>query len=159
MASSRAAPAPIDVLIVDSDPAQRRVLAGLIAERTLGRFAARICEIPKDALAGVRAGAIMIADIETVGGPLRLAELTRTRMPLIATSQRAPLTAAVAAARAGAVDFLAKPIGATQLIEKLDAAVSSWHPSNQETASPAKTPSPAPTIYQKREAWARRLGG
>jgi hypothetical protein len=31
---------PIGVVIVDADPAQRRALAGMIAERTNGRFVA-----------------------------------------------------------------------------------------------------------------------
>jgi two-component system repressor protein LuxO len=151
MASSRVATAPIDVLIVDADPAQRRVLAGLIAERTLGRFAPRICDGPYDALAAVRAGSITIADIETVGGPKRLAELAGSHGPLIATSQRPSLTAAVAAVRAGAVDFLAKPIGANQLFQKLEAAISSWRETNAVQAAGRSPGAPEPTTAPERD--------
>jgi two-component system repressor protein LuxO len=117
---------PIDVLIVDADPAQRRALAGLITDRAVGRFAPRGCETAGEAIAAARAGSIVIADVETVGGASRLAEMMTPSMPLIATSARGSVNAAVAAVKAGAIDFLAKPIGASQLIERLEAAVSGW---------------------------------
>jgi two-component system repressor protein LuxO len=141
MASARAVTAPIDVLIVDADPTQRRALAGLIADRALGRYAARMCETPDEALAAARDGTIVIADVETVGGVAHFAEFTRGATPLIATSARGSLNAAVAAVRAGAVDFLAKPIGAGQLMERLEAAVSTWR---------GPTPEPAPATSQPR---------
>ena len=46
----------VDVVIVDADPGQRRALAGLIAERAVGRFPARVCASPAEALAAVGGG-------------------------------------------------------------------------------------------------------
>jgi two-component system repressor protein LuxO len=126
MAFGQSGPLPVDVLIVDADPSQRRTLAGLIAARSVGRFAPRVCETPGEALSNAREGSIVLADVETIGGIARLAEFTRPMTPVIATSARGSLNAAVAAVKAGAVDFLAKPIGASQLLERLEAAVSAW---------------------------------
>ena len=116
---------PLDVVIVDADPSQRRALAGLIAERAAGRFAASAYASPAEALAAVGSGgeAIMIADLETIGGPGRLSDMAKAAMPLIATSAKGSLSTAIAAVKGGAVDFLPKPIGAKVLIERLEAAI------------------------------------
>jgi two-component system repressor protein LuxO len=136
---------PVEVVIVDADPAQRRALTGLIATRAVGRFSPRACETASDAIASARSGsgAITIVDIETVGGTAKLAEMTQASGPVIATSARGSLTAAVAAVRAGAVDFLAKPIGAAQLLEKLEAAAAAWRAERQ--GAPAPQPAAEPT--------------
>ena len=70
---------PVDVFIVDADPWQRRVLASLIAERAGGRFHAHACASRGEALAAAARmpGAIMIVDLETIGGAGRLAEIAR----------------------------------------------------------------------------------
>jgi two-component system repressor protein LuxO len=116
---------PVSVLIVDADASARRSLAGMIAERSGGRFAAVACASRDEAAAaGGDAPAIVIADIETVGGPHRLTGIfggigSRT----IATSANPSLATAVAAIRGGAADFLPKPIGAKALIERLEATL------------------------------------
>ncbi len=119
----------IDVVIVDADPGQRRVLAGLIAERGLDRFQIHACATPQEAVAAAEkmASAIVLADIETIGGPGRIAAFARTAPRLIVTSAASSLNIAVAAVKAGAIDFLPKPIGARALIDGLEAAVSSWN--------------------------------
>ena len=73
---------------MDADPGQRRMLAGLIAERTGGRFTATACASCEEALAAVgdRRDAILLADLATIGGPTRLPEFARGGVPLIATS-------------------------------------------------------------------------
>ena len=43
-------PQPVDVFIVDADASQRRALAGMIAERSLGRFQAHACASELEAL-------------------------------------------------------------------------------------------------------------
>jgi two-component system repressor protein LuxO len=128
MAPGRLPAEPVDVFIVDADPAQCRALAGAIADRAVGRFAPRVCSDPSEAQAIGREGenAIVIADLETIGGTERLCQIAAPTLSLIATSARGSLNAAVAAVKAGAVDFLAKPIGAAALIERLEAAVASW---------------------------------
>ena len=121
-------PQPVDVFIVDADASQRRALAGMIAERSLGRFQPHAYASEREALSA-RSGdnrAIVIADIETIGGAARLTDFAGGEYPLIATSVSGSLTTAVAAMRAGATDFLPKPIGAKALIERLEAALAGW---------------------------------
>jgi two-component system repressor protein LuxO len=70
-------------------------------------------------------GAIIIADIDTIGGAAHLTELeART----IATSANGSLATAVAAMRSGARDFLPKPIGAKLLMERLEATLGEARP-------------------------------
>ncbi len=130
---------PVGVFVVDADPGQRRLLAGLIAERTGGRFTATTCASYEEAIAasGARHDAILIADLATIGGLARVPEFARNGSTLIATSDRGSLSTAVAAVKAGAIDFLPKPIGARVLIERLNAAVAAWRPPAQEAAAPA----------------------
>src|SRR6185503_11478481 len=70
--------------------------------------------------------AIVIADLETIGGTARLTDFAAGEYPLIATSVSGSLNTAVAAMKAGATDFMAKPIGAKALIERLEAALAGW---------------------------------
>ena len=140
-------PKAIDVFIVDADAGQRRTLAGLISERSLGRFMPHVCADALEALtaAGAEPDAIMIADIETIGGTGSLPEIARKRPLLIATSASSSLNLAVAAVRAGAIDFLPKPIGAKMLIERLDAAMVAWR-SDKPAPPPVMTDEPLATM-------------
>jgi two-component system repressor protein LuxO len=128
MALGTKSPQPIDVLIIDADPSQRRALAGLIAEGALGRFLPKSYASGAEALAanGGGGGAIMIADLETIGGAGGLSEMARPASPMIATSAVSSLNTAIAAVRAGAIDFLPKPIGAKALFERLETAMAHW---------------------------------
>jgi two-component system repressor protein LuxO len=145
MALKRSLAEPVDVVIVDADPAQRRALAGAIANRGVGRFRAHSCADAGEALGLWREGAIVIADIETLGGAERLTEIAGPAMSLIATSARGSVNTAIAAVKAGAVDFLPKPIGVSALIERLDAAVAAWR---AKAAAPAEANArPAPTSH------------
>jgi len=149
MALGRPSPEPVDVFIVDADPAQCRALAGAIADRSVGRFSPRVCNSPAEAIGVARDGAsaIVIADLDTIGGAEKLGEIAGPTRSLIATSARGSLNTAVAAVKAGAVDFMSKPIGAAALIERLEAAVATWsdlrvvpQPRSPETrAKPAAT--------------------
>ncbi len=146
MALNHVAVQPVGVFVVDADPGQRRLLAGLIAERTGGRFTATTCASYEEAVAaaGTRHDAIMLADLATIGGPTRVPELARHGSMLIATSDSGSLSTAVAAVKAGAADFLPKPIGARALIERLNAAVAAWRP--PPAAPVAGQPAAPPTI-------------
>jgi two-component system repressor protein LuxO len=130
MARNQEASQPVGVVVVDADPSQRRLLAALISERTDGRFSATACASYEEAIAATATvcEAILVADLATIGGPARVPELARNGSSLIATSDTGSLSAAIAAMKAGAVDFLPKPIGARMLIERLDAAVAAWRP-------------------------------
>ncbi len=133
----------VDVLIVDADPGQRRALSGLITERSKGRFHPHGCASRADALAAARGmpGAIMLVDLETIGGPARIADIAKAAPRLIATSAIGSLNVAVAAVKAGASDFLPKPIGARALVERLEAAVAGWDAA--AAAAPQERPRPA----------------
>jgi two-component system, repressor protein LuxO len=135
MAQGRPLPEPVDVFIVDSDPSQRRALAGVIADRAVGRFSPRVCASPEEAFAVARGGssAIVIADLDTIGGTAKLGEIAHPMRSLIATSAGGSLNTAVAAVKAGAVDFLPKPIGAAALLERLEAAVATWSVPREQT--------------------------
>ncbi len=130
MALVHEAAQPVGVFVVDADPGQRRMLAGLIAERTGGRFSAVTCASYEEAVAaaGSRSDVILVADLATIGGPARVPEFARHGAALIVTSDSGSLSTAVAAVKAGAVDFLPKPVGARVLIERLNAAVAAWRP-------------------------------
>jgi two-component system repressor protein LuxO len=148
-------PEPIDVVIVDSDAVQRRVLAGLIADNALSRYQPFLCASPEEAATSGRdmSRAIMLADIETIGGAGQIAEIAGTTSRLIATSSAGSLNVAVAAVKAGAFDFLPKPIGAKALIQGLEAAVSSWN-TVPNVASPRRVearPSASPDISRPAE--------
>ena len=143
-AQGRFSSGPVDVLIVDADPAQRRVLAGMVAAS--GRFQPLTCASPAEAAEAGRDGGqtIVIADLDTIGGPGGLAAVGGPVRPfLIATSTSGSLTTAVAAMKSGAADFLAKPIGAKTLMERLEAAVSGWQTEFPAPPAPAATREPA----------------
>ena len=144
MALLHEAKQPVGVFVVDADPGQRRLLAGLITERTGGRFTATTCASYEEALAAsaTRHDAILIADLATIGGLTRVPEFARNGSTLIATSDTGSLSTAVAAVKAGAIDYLPKPIGARVLIERLNAAVAAWRP-----AVPTEAVGPAPLAH------------
>ena len=146
MALNREVSEPVGVFVVDADAGQRRLLAGLIAERTGGRFAAVTCASYEEAVAAAatRRDAILIADLATIGGPERVPDFARAGSTLIVTSDTGSLSTAVAAVKAGAIDFLPKPIGARALIERLDAAVAGWQPARPEPAPPPPAQPMAP---------------
>lgn len=140
MAEGRSSAEPVDVYIVDADPTQSRALAGAISGRAVGRFSPRVYATPADAVGAARQGAkaILIADLETIGGPERLGDIAGPGVSLIATSARGSLNTALAAVKAGAIDFLPKPIGAAALIDRLEAAIAAWQ-TQPETSRPPGT--------------------
>jgi two-component system repressor protein LuxO len=109
----------IGVMIVDADPVQRRVLADIVTRRTKYRVSAHASGAEAGAAISGDGRHIMIADLDTVGGPEKLAAMVNRRVEMIATSADPSLSTAVAALRGGAVDFIAKPIGAKALLERL----------------------------------------
>jgi two-component system, repressor protein LuxO len=144
---------PVDVVIVDADPGQRRILAGLIADGAIGRFQLHACASTAEALSNGQdiSTAIVLADLETIGGPGNIGAMVRAAPRLIATSASGSLNVAVAAVKAGAIDFLPKPIGAKALIEGLEAAIALWSDRSEKIAKrpgqPVKPPAPADTDF------------
>jgi two-component system repressor protein LuxO len=123
MAQARPASGTFRVVVVDADPAQRRALTEIIRSGS-ARFSPMAYATSAEAFASVTSGdTIVLADLETIGGPDHVAD---TGAPLIATSARSSLGAAVSAVKGGAFDYLPKPIGAKALFERLEAAVGSF---------------------------------
>ena len=132
---------PVHIVIVDADPAQRRLVcahlgSGLDAVEPVA-VASR-----EEAVAALkqRGHALVLADVETVGGTAALAALVGFSSGLIATSARGSVHSAVAAIRAGAVDYLPKPFGAAALLERVQAAVAQWNAGRATPAQPAAAP-------------------
>lgn len=125
---------PVQILIVDADPAQRRIVSAHLTSRPGSRLAPRAVSTRAEAIDCLvgHAPSIVLADVETVGGIDAIGGLTEGRSRVIATSARGSVHAAVAAIRAGAFDYLPKPFGAAALIERVEAAIAQW-----ETAKPA----------------------
>ncbi len=132
------AAAPVGVVIVDADPGQRRAIAAMISQRSAGRFVPRAFATPAEARQAVGSSGIVIADIETVGGPASLRDFGDGNS-LIAISSGGSINAAVAALKAGAADFLVKPIGAKALLDRLESAFDT-------EPTPAPAPAPATAV-------------
>jgi len=124
----------VSVLIVDADPVQRRAVSAHLASQAGLRFAPVAFATKAEAIECLlgHPHSIVVADLETVGGVAELGSFSGHDSTVIAMSARGSVNAAVAAMRAGAVDFLPKPFGAAALLDRLDAAIAQW-----PTAKPA----------------------
>ncbi len=106
------------VLIIDDDPVQRRLAEAMV--RRLG-FEARIAENGLDGLNLLRAGEgidVVLLDLVMPGGIDGLGVLAEMRKagidtPVIVQTSNGSIDAVVNAMRAGAVDFVVKPAGAS----------------------------------------------
>ena len=109
------------VLIVDDDPVQRRLLEALV--RRFG-YAVETAESGEQALARLEPGrepqvALMILDLvmpdlDGMGVLTRLRDGGRT-VPTIVQTAHGSIEAVISAMRAGAIDFVVKPVGAERL--------------------------------------------
>ena len=110
---------PQTVLIVDDDPVQRRLLEATV--RRLG-YDAVTAEGGEAAVAALRAGDpadILILDLAMPGldgfGVLASMREMRCEVPAIVQTANGSIETVVHAMRAGAVDFVVKPVGAERL--------------------------------------------
>ena len=117
------------VMIVDSEPAQQRFLAALVSR---GGWRSVVAADTDTALAklGTQEGMALDAVIvdQGISGlsiPEFVAELRRWRpaLPLIVITMRNGVEVAVASMRAGASDFVQKPIAPDRLLGALDRIV------------------------------------
>ncbi|MCX5497345.1 sigma-54 dependent transcriptional regulator [Kaistia dalseonensis] len=132
---------PVHILIVDADPVQRRMVAAHLASRPgplMQSHAVATRAEALECLSGEAGQSIVVADMETLGGAEALSALAGGSASVIVTSARGSVHAAVAAIRAGAVDFLPKPYGPATLIERIEAAIAGW--GRAERSTPARTP-------------------
>ncbi len=107
------------VLIVDDDPVQRRLLEATV--RRLG-YGAVLADSGEAALSVLRAGDaadLMILDLVMPGldgfGVLAALGDSRIELPVIVQTANGSIETVVNAMRAGAVDFVVKPVGAERL--------------------------------------------
>jgi two-component system, repressor protein LuxO len=137
---------PVQIVIIDADPVQRR-LASAHFGASAGHSGHTVAVASRDeATARLSSGRhfLVLADVETVGGAEALGGLVGNDTRVIATSARGSVHAAVAAIRAGAVDYLPKPFGAAALIERVEAAIARWNSTDsQPTEDPAPPPQPS----------------
>ncbi len=107
------------VLIVDDDPVQRRLLESTV--RRLG-YEAAVAGSGDEAVSLLRAGEtpdLMILDLVMPGldgfGVLAALREARIELPVIVQTASGSIETVVNAMRAGAVDFVVKPVGAERL--------------------------------------------
>ena len=117
------------ILIVDDDPVQRRILEELI--KRLG-YEARIAEGGDQAIAaltGPRGGDIALVVLDLVMpdldgmGVLERMRRDQIRAPVIVQTAHGGIDTAVSAMRAGAVDFVVKPVSAERLSVSIKSAL------------------------------------
>ncbi len=125
------------VMIVDSEPAQQRFLAALVSR---GGWRSVIAADTDTALAklGTQEGMALDAVLVDQGAPGMsipefVTELRRWRpaLPLVVITMRNGVEVAVGAMRAGASDFVQKPIAPDRLLEALDRVVSTSGPQGE----------------------------
>ena len=116
------------LMLIDEEPAQRRLVAAIAARRAWRTLLANDGGAGIAALAtpdGMALDAVIIdhaapdADSAALIAELRA---RRPRLPILMLTAHDSVAAAVAAMRAGATDFLVKPIAAERLLAALEAA-------------------------------------
>ncbi|KQT31897.1 Fis family transcriptional regulator [Sphingomonas sp. Leaf412] len=117
------------LMLIDEDGAQRRLVASLAARGGWRTIFANDTEMALATLGtqdGMQLDAIVIDDPAEQSDPAPLiAELraNRPQLPVLLLTANNSAAQAVVAMRAGATDYLVKPIGAERLVQALDAAV------------------------------------
>ena len=107
------------VLIVDDDPVQRRLLEALV--RRFG-YAAETAESGEQALARIEREPqvdlmildLVMPDLDGMGVLTRMRDSGRA-IPVIVQTAHGSIEAVISAMRAGAIDFVVKPVGAERL--------------------------------------------
>ena len=123
------------LMLVDDEPAQVRLVTALAS-----RAGWRTIAVPDNEMAittlGTRDGMMLdavIIDRWGIDAPSLIAELRARRpgLPILVVTANDSVAVAVQAMRAGASDFLVKPIGADRLLAALDAVTSAGAPSGE----------------------------
>jgi len=117
------------LMLIDDEPAQRRLVAAITARRGWRTIFAGDSETAIATLGtpdGMALDAIILDHPSTDGDAAELiAELRgrRPQLPILVLTANGSVAAAVNAMRAGATDFLVKPIASERLVAALEAAV------------------------------------
>lgn len=112
------------LLLVDADPAERRVVsatAGRAGWNTLGAPGVREAVELLSGPHGHEIRAVLVGGWDAVKGPalVRALRADRPGLPIIVLAQGGEISQAVSAMRAGASDFLARPVAPERLLEAL----------------------------------------
>ncbi|MDO7843490.1 sigma-54-dependent transcriptional regulator [Sphingomonas immobilis] len=117
------------LMLIDDEPAQRRLVAAIAARRGWRAIFANDGEMAIAILGtqdGMQLDAILLDHWAPDSDPTALIEELRSRrpaLPLLLLTANGSVAQAVNAMRAGATDFLTKPLAADRLLGALDAAV------------------------------------
>jgi two-component system response regulator FixJ len=114
------------VHIVDDDAAVRRALVRLLKSAGFTVIAYETAHQVLDAAAGLTSGCILLdVQMPRMGGLELLARLSELGigLPVIVVTGHGDVPTAVRAMKAGAVDFIEKPIDEAQLFAAIDAAL------------------------------------
>jgi DNA-binding NtrC family response regulator len=112
------------LLLVDADPAERRVVAATASRAGWNTIGAPSMDDAVELLAGPNGHevkAVLVGTWEAGRGPALVRSLRTNRpgLPIIVLAEGGSVGQAVEAMRAGATDFLVKPVAADRLIEAL----------------------------------------
>jgi DNA-binding NtrC family response regulator len=117
------------LMLIDDEPAQRRLIAAIAARRGWRAIFANDGEMAIAMLGtpdGLQLDAILLDHWAPEGDSTALITELRTRrpaMPLLLLTANGSVSQAVSAMRAGATDFLVKPLAPERLLAALDGAV------------------------------------
>jgi DNA-binding NtrC family response regulator len=114
------------LLLVDADPAERRLVSATASRAGWSVVSAACAESAAGLLQGphgreVRASLLSSWDEQTGPGLIAAMRAVRPDLPVIVLADGGSVTLAVDAMRAGASDFLAKPVAPERLLEALSA--------------------------------------
>ncbi len=121
------------LMVIDDEPAQRRLVAAIAGRRgwrTIVASDAAVAMAMLDTPDGMALDAVLVDHWSPDRDAAALvAELhaTRPTLPILLLTANGSIAGAVAAMRAGASDFLVKPLAADRLLAALDAAVGAHH--------------------------------
>ena len=126
-APTRASAAPLDILIVDDDLLLARLLKGNLDQP--GHITSEVCGSAEEALARLSSGGVhaVVTDVTMPGlSGIELVQRIREtdrNIPIILMTAFATVELAVQGIRAGAVDFLHKPVNIDALLALIERAV------------------------------------
>jgi DNA-binding NtrC family response regulator len=135
------------ILIVDDDPVQRRLLETALAKSGYGIVTADSGEAGLSAFEGAGAGDIVavVLDLKMPGmGGIAMLEAMRERglhHPVIVLTAQGGIDTVVAAMRAGAFDFVVKPVSPEKLVAALSGALKVAERGSAAKQKQGRTPS------------------
>jgi DNA-binding NtrC family response regulator len=114
------------VLLVASDPAERRLVAATATRAGWSLVSANTIEVAREQLSGphgreVRAILLSGWEAEVASSLVEEVRASRPEIPIIVLADSGSIASAVEAMRAGASDFLVKPVASERLLEALNA--------------------------------------